>query len=71
MRNKVDSMVLIPGLVSTPMTGFVQNSYNTCLPDETAEGTLKDMGYRIGTHGSLIHTLWGLQIALTPEWIRN
>lgn len=71
IRNKVDNMVLMPGLVSTAMTAYVQNGYNTCLPDETAEGTLKDVGFRIGTHGSLIHTLWGLQIALTPEWIRN
>jgi hypothetical protein len=39
-------MVLLPGLVSTRMTNYVSNSYNTCMPKETAEGALKDLGFR-------------------------
>lgn len=66
----MDSMVLMPGLVSTRMTNYVSNSYNTCLPEETVLGTLKDLGFRYQTHGSYIHTLWGIQIQCTPEWLR-
>ena len=64
-------MVLMPGLVSTGMTNYISNSYNTCMPEQTVLGTLKDLGFRYQTHGSLIHTLWGIQIHYTPEWLRN
>jgi len=64
-------MVLAPGLVSTGMVGWVNNWYNTCLPNETARGTLRALGFTNYTHGSFIHMLWAIQIGWTPEWIRN
>lgn len=67
----IDSIVLAPGLVSTAMVGYVNNWYNTCLPDETAQGTLKGLGYTKYTHGSFVHMLWAIQIAWTPDWIRH
>eukprot|EP00355_Strombidium_rassoulzadegani_P000311 CAMPEP_0168613274 /NCGR_PEP_ID=MMETSP0449_2-20121227/3364_1 /TAXON_ID=1082188 /ORGANISM="Strombidium rassoulzadegani, Strain ras09" /LENGTH=73 /DNA_ID=CAMNT_0008653897 /DNA_START=776 /DNA_END=997 /DNA_ORIENTATION=+ len=53
------------------MTGYHSNWYNTCGPDETSIGTLKDLGSTIYTNGSLIHSLWGIQIRCTPDWVRN
>ena len=64
-------MVLLPGLVSTRMTNYITNSYNTCTPDKTASGAIKDLGFCSHTHGSLIHSIWGLQIKYTPDWLRN
>ena len=59
-KGSIDNLILMPGLVSTAMTGYISNSYNTCLPDETAAGSLRDLGRRLYTHGSVIHTLWGV-----------
>ena len=70
-KNNVDSTVLYPGLVTTKMTRDLKNSYNTCMPQETANGTLCNLGLAKYTNGSMIHSLWAIQIAWTPEFIRN
>lgn len=70
-RKNVDSIVLYPGLVTTSMVGNISNWYNTCLPEETASGTLSNLGLAKYTNGSLIHTLWAIQISWTPEFVRN
>lgn len=48
-----------------------KNPYNSCQADETARGTLKDMGYANQTFGSDIHAFWAVTINWTPEWLRN
>ena len=70
-KKNVDSLVLYPGLVTTSMVGNISNWYNTCMPQETANGTLCNLGLAKYTNGSLIHTIWAIQIAWTPEYIRN
>ena len=70
-KKNVDSIVLLPGLVSTKMVDEYHNWYNTCMPQETANGTICNLGLARYTHGSMIHTLWAIQVAWTPEFIRN
>lgn len=59
-KDQIDSIVLAPGLVSTAMVNYVDNWYNTCKPDETAQGTLKSLGITNYTHGSLVHMMWAV-----------
>jgi short-subunit dehydrogenase len=70
-RENVDSIVLYPGLVTTNMVGYLNNSFNCCMPAETANGTLCSLGRTARTNGSLIHSIWNVQIMWTPEYIRN
>lgn len=57
--NKVDSMVVAPGMVTTAMINYAKNSYSTCSTDELVQGCLRDVGFSFLTHGSRVHTLWG------------
>ena len=59
-RKNVDSIVLYPGLVTTSMVGNISNWYNTCLPEETASGTLCNLGLAKYTNGSMIHSMWAV-----------
>lgn len=70
--SSIDSIILLPGLVTTPMTSGIPTPwYNTCSPEQTVRGTLHDLGYRSETYGSPVHMAWGIQIYCTPEWLRN
>ena len=70
-KTHIQSCILRPGLVATPMTKFAA-SHNSCLPDETVNGTLRDLSHGTKwTHGSFIHSIWGVQMAWTPDSLRH
>ena len=70
-KRHVNSTILRPGLVSTPMTGYA-SKHNSCETPETVGGALSDLSHGTKwTHGSPIHSLWGLQMAWTPDWVRH
>lgn len=54
----IDSLCVCPSLVSTPMTGHA-TKHNSCLPSQTARGSLNDLGTMKISFGSDIHAFWG------------
>lgn len=56
---QLDSLVLKPGMVTTPMTNFADTWWKTCKTDETVRGTLSSLGTTSHTYGSTIHTIQG------------
>ncbi|CDW81330.1 short chain dehydrogenase reductase family protein [Stylonychia lemnae] len=64
--SQVDNIFVMPGRTSTAMNNFQKGKYIS-LPNETAEGSLRDLGFRRYTYGSILHSQQGNLLKMMPD----
>jgi len=68
-KNKIDVLSLRPFWVSTPMAFNKAPGFDTILPEECAEGCLKDLGKKSYTWGHYKHEVQGILYNCIPDWV--